>query len=99
MGGKIGTEEVQRVAELARLEFTGEELERFTGEFAAILDFFEQLKEPDTSAAEPLFHALSDAEETPFREDEPGGSLEREEALSQAPSTDGEHFKVPKVIE
>lgn len=97
---KITTEQVKQVADLAHLEFSNRELDTFIGEFQEILDYFEQLREVNTDDAAPLYHALASAsEETPWRSDAVRESLPRQEVLAEAPETDGEHFRVPKVIE
>ena len=93
-------EQVDKVAALARLRFEAEGLETFVPTFEQILDYFEQLKQIDTEAVEPTYHALFGQElETPLRADECGESLPVEEALGNAPETKDGHFRVPKVIE
>ena len=92
--------QVEKVATLARLRFDAESLETFVPTFEQILDYFEQLKQIDTEAVEPTYHALFGQElKTPFRVDECGESLSMEEALKNAPETQDGHFRVPKVIE
>ena len=54
MGNKISLQEVERIAELARIGLTKEEKERFSGELSAILEYIEQLKEIDTKNIEPV---------------------------------------------
>lgn len=93
----LSSDDVSRVALLARLRLTPEELERFTGQLNSIVDFVAQLQEPDTTGVEPLAHGVE--VRNVFRKDERGPSLPREAALANAPKRDGECFLVPAVLE
>jgi len=93
----ITREEVRRVAALARLRLTPEEVERLTGDLDHILEAFARLSALDTRAVEPTAHVEDfgallrpDAVENP-----PAG----DEALANAPARDGRLFRVPKIIE
>ena len=55
---KIKPEQVERTAELARLDFSTDELNRFVDQFSELLGYFEQLQEVDIGSAEPLYHPL-----------------------------------------
>jgi aspartyl-tRNA(Asn)/glutamyl-tRNA(Gln) amidotransferase subunit C len=90
--------EVERIAALAKLEVTPEEIEAFTGQLAAILDYAEQLQAVDTAGVEPTAHLLH--HHTAFRDDEVTPSLDRAAALANAPdASEGEgFFRVPRVI-
>ena len=92
----ISREEVQHVAHLARLEFSEEELERFTRELSNILDYVAKLSEVDTSGVEPTYNALR--LENRFREDRVRESFPVEEILWNAPEREGSSFVVPRVI-
>ena len=92
----ITIEQVEHIAKLAKLEFTPEEKERFTRELNRILEYMEKLNELDTSNVEPLSHTTEIT--NVFREDRVGKSLPVEEALKNAPSRQGNFFKVPKVV-
>jgi aspartyl-tRNA(Asn)/glutamyl-tRNA(Gln) amidotransferase subunit C len=94
---KISKEEVVKVAELARLEFTDEELGRFTEQLGNILAYIEKLAELDTTGVEPTSHVLDIA--TPLRDDKVVEWLTQEEALSGAPEKEDGFFVVPQVIE
>ncbi|NPU85371.1 MAG: Asp-tRNA(Asn)/Glu-tRNA(Gln) amidotransferase subunit GatC [Syntrophaceae bacterium] len=94
---KITKDEVAYVAHLARLEFGGEEMEKFTSQLNDILLYMEKLNEADTTGVEPMTHAI--AQKNAFREDMIRSSLPIGEALSNAPDPKGEFFRVPKVIE
>ncbi len=94
---KISKEEVVKVAELARLEFTDEELDRFTEQLGNILAYIQKLAELDTTGVEPTSHALDIA--TPLRDDRVVEWLTQEEALANAPEKEDGFFVVPQVIE
>lgn len=92
----VTIKDVEYVAKLARLEFTREELEKFTRQFNQILDYIEKLNELDTTNVEPLSHVIP--LHNVFRDDQVRPSYPRDEVLKNAPSQDGRFFKVPKVI-
>ena len=97
MGKRIDKEQVRKVAKLSRLELTEAEVEEFTGQLSAILDYVEKMNELDTANVEPLAHCLPVS--NVFREDVAKESLGTEKALANAPERDGEFFKVPKILE
>jgi len=92
----ISREDVQHVALLSRLELSDQEIDLFAKELSAILDHVEQLQRLDLEGVEPLSHphALQDV----LREDAPRPSLDREQALANAPQRDDQGFTVPPVI-
>lgn len=87
---------VKRVAHLARLKLSEEEVEVLSRELSDILRFVQQLEELDTSRVEPY---IQEVEETPMREDEPGETLPQEEALRNAPERENGFFVVPRIVE
>ncbi len=87
---------VERIALLARLKLTEEEVELFGRQLGDILRFVQQLEELDTSEIEPYIQKL---EETPMREDKPGETLPQEEALKNAPEREKGFFVVPRIVE
>ena len=97
MEKKIDEAQVRKVAKLARLELTDAEVEQVSGQLSAILDYVEKMNELDTDAVEPLAHCLPIS--NVFREDRVKESLGTEKALANAPQTDGEFFKVPKILD
>jgi len=88
--------QVEHIAQLARLNLTADEVERFTTELAAVVEYFEQLAEVDTSSVKPFRHQTES--ENLSRPDQIKGSLTTEEALANAPESDGKFFHVPRVI-
>lgn len=92
----VGRKDVEHIAELARLKFTEEELDNFTGQLNEILAYVEKLNELDTEKVEPLSHPIEGS--NVFREDEVKPSISTEDALKNAPKKDEQFFHVPKVI-
>ena len=97
MAKKIDQSQVRKVAKLSRLELTEAEIEEFTGQLSAILEYVEKMNELDTTNVEPLAHCL--AVSNVFREDGVKESLGTEKTLGNAPQRDGEFFKVPKILD
>jgi len=93
---EINSALVDNIAHLARLYFTDEEKKEIEVDMQRMISFVEKLSEIDTTGVEPLQHMGSSI--NVLREDEVKGSVSREEALQNAPVTDGVFFKVPKVI-
>ena len=94
---RIERSEVERIAELARLELSHDELERMTSELEAILAYVESLEGLDTDDVEPTYHAIP--MRTPLRDDCASEALEPERVLANAPERDGFAFVVPKVLD
>ncbi len=97
MGKKIDQGQVRKVAKLARLELTEAEVEEFTGQLSAILDYVEKMNELDTDRVEPLAHCLPIS--NVFREDGARESLGTDVVLANAPQRDEDFFKVPKILD
>jgi aspartyl-tRNA(Asn)/glutamyl-tRNA(Gln) amidotransferase subunit C len=93
----ISKETVEHVAHLARIELPAKELEKFSRQLQAILDFIDKLKEADIKDTSPTSHILPIS--NVLREDKPQASLPVEKVLKNAPSPEGNFFSVPKVIE
>ncbi|MGB9665375.1 MAG: Asp-tRNA(Asn)/Glu-tRNA(Gln) amidotransferase subunit GatC [Ignavibacteria bacterium] len=93
---KITRELVLHIAELAHLKLKEDEVVKFQKELNQILEYVDKLNELDTSEVEPLSHPLPLINVT--REDKLQPSVQREEALKNAPDSTDEFFKVPKVI-
>jgi aspartyl-tRNA(Asn)/glutamyl-tRNA(Gln) amidotransferase subunit C len=92
----VTKDEVKYIASLSRLEFNDSELEDFTNEFNQILNYIDKLNELDTENIEPLSHPIE--RKNVFREDKLVESINRDDALKNAPDKTDEYFKVPKVI-
>ncbi len=92
----ISSEDITRVAHLARLALRPDEIETMTHEVGRILTYIDTLNELNTEGVIPTSHAL--AITNAFREDAVVPSLAREEALKNAPRRNEEAFVVPKII-
>lgn len=97
MKKRIDQSQVRKVAKLSRLELTEAEVEEFTSQLSAILDYVEKMNELDTTGVEPMAHCLPI--NNVFREDRVRESLGTEKTLANAPQRDGEFFKVPKILD
>jgi aspartyl-tRNA(Asn)/glutamyl-tRNA(Gln) amidotransferase subunit C len=93
----VSAEEVRRVAALARLRLSDEEVESMQGQMSRILDYMDKLNEVDTSGVQPMAHVLDLV--NVLREDRVEQRISREEGLKNAPDTDGTFFRVPRVID
>jgi aspartyl-tRNA(Asn)/glutamyl-tRNA(Gln) amidotransferase subunit C len=97
---KITEKEVRYVADLANLNLTDAEVQKFGHDLDQILEHIDKLNQVDTSGVEPMAQVLYDAEETAtLRADLPVPPLGNPAALANAPQSGAGYFKVPKVIE
>ena len=94
---KITIEEVEHVANLARLVFDEEEKKKLAEQLGRILDYIEQLNKLDTEDVEPTSHVIHI--KNVFRPDVVRPSLTRNDALANAPSDVDGLFEVPKIVE
>jgi aspartyl-tRNA(Asn)/glutamyl-tRNA(Gln) amidotransferase subunit C len=86
----VDANEVRHVASLARVDLDEDEVERFTSQFQAILDYFEALDEvPEVEAEPELVNVM--------REDEVEPSLSQDAALQNAEESEDGRFKGPRV--
>ena len=104
---KVTEKDVKYVADLANLELTEAEQQRFLKDLNSILEYIDNLNELDTANVEPMaqvaarYVSRADGESYThaLRPDELRPSLAHDAAMQNAPDTDGTYFKVPKVIE
>ena len=102
MSDRVTVQDVERVADLARLELAPEEVAGMRRDLNAILDHVANLNEVDTRGVEPLAQVSElrgEAGAGALRPDVLTPSLDRAAVMREAPETDGAFFKVPKVIE
>jgi aspartyl-tRNA(Asn)/glutamyl-tRNA(Gln) amidotransferase subunit C len=92
----ISRQEVEKVSLLGRLVLSEAELDTMTHQLGDILAYMELLGEVDTEGVEPMAHAIDVS--NAFREDAARKSLDRDEALANAPHRDGECYLVPAVL-
>ena len=97
MSSSLTRDDVLRIAELARLELTVEEVTLFTKQLGSILDYVEQIRGLDTVGVTPTSHVMNRPLD---REDEPRPILARHDAIAAAPepALEAGLFKVPRVI-
>jgi len=89
--------DIEKIADLAMLRLSPEEKVRFESQFEEILAYMETLNEIDTENVEPMRHVRDIS--TPFRKDKVKPSLERTQALMNAPAQEDGYFKTPKVMD
>lgn len=93
----MNIQDVRKVAALARLSLSDEELATYGEQLTKILNYVEVLNEVDLEGVEPMPHAVE--LQNVFRQDSRQPSLPREAALANAPKTDGQYFQVPQILE
>jgi aspartyl-tRNA(Asn)/glutamyl-tRNA(Gln) amidotransferase subunit C len=94
---RISHDEVQRIAALARLSFSDQEVTEMRGHLDSILDYAEQLSELDTEDVEVTTHVVPVS--ALLRDDIAQPSLSNQLALQNAPAAEEGAFLVPKVID
>lgn len=92
----LSRQEVEKVSLLARLRLTEEELDLMTSQLGQIVEYVEQLSALDTEDVEPMAHAVEI--QNVFADDEVASSLDRDQALANAPNRDDECYRVPAVL-
>jgi aspartyl-tRNA(Asn)/glutamyl-tRNA(Gln) amidotransferase subunit C len=92
--------DVEKVAQLAHMQLTTDELNIFAPQMAEIVAYVEQLNAVDTSNVEPALGGLTPEGEAPdsARDDEAAPSLGQKTALAEAPDAASGYFRVPKVL-
>jgi aspartyl-tRNA(Asn)/glutamyl-tRNA(Gln) amidotransferase subunit C len=93
---KVSSDDVQRVARLARIRVEDAEAEGLAGELAAVLGYVELLDSLDVTGVEPTSTVIPLA--TPLRADEPSAPLAADVVVMNAPAAEGSAFAVPKVL-
>ena len=88
--------EVERIAKLARVALTPEEINRLQGDLENILHYVSQIQAVDTTGVSDELDP--DRTENVFRKDVVKPGLTREQALQNAPDTDGQYFRVPPML-
>ena len=93
---RIGPDAVSKVAKLARLSLTDDELARATDELGAMLDHFADIDALDLDGVEPMMQPTPLA--NVMRDDVVGVMLDRDEVLAAAPVAEDGRFRVPPII-
>jgi aspartyl-tRNA(Asn)/glutamyl-tRNA(Gln) amidotransferase subunit C len=92
--------DVEKIAELARLELTTEETDLFTEQLGSIIGYVEKLNELDTGDVQPMSHCVPAGADIEYalRDDQVRPSLGQKLAVENAPDTEAGYFRVPRVI-
>jgi aspartyl-tRNA(Asn)/glutamyl-tRNA(Gln) amidotransferase subunit C len=93
----LSREELRAIANLARINLTEAELDRFSGQLGVILDSVAKVQEVVSEQIKPMSHALDMT--NVYRPDVVGSSLTAEQALAGAPASEGNRFRVPRILE
>jgi aspartyl-tRNA(Asn)/glutamyl-tRNA(Gln) amidotransferase subunit C len=90
-------QQVEHIANLARLEFDEAEIPDFVAKLGSIVDFVDQLQQADTDSVEPMAHPLDQVQR--LRPDEVTEAVDRDAYQNNAPAVADGMYLVPKVIE
>ncbi|MCY3979389.1 MAG: Asp-tRNA(Asn)/Glu-tRNA(Gln) amidotransferase subunit GatC [Chloroflexi bacterium] len=93
----LTADDVRAIADLARLELSEDDVARYQRQLSDILDYFQKLEELDTSHIDPTSSVLPLT--NVMRADEARPALSVEDALANAPDSDGEQFRVRAVLD
>ncbi|MEJ5285232.1 MAG: Asp-tRNA(Asn)/Glu-tRNA(Gln) amidotransferase subunit GatC [Brevinematia bacterium] len=93
----ISIEDVKKIASLAKLEFSDDELKDFSEQFKKIVGFVEKISELNTTGIEPMVYPMENKNIT--REDIVKPSMPNEEIEKNAPEFNNGSIIVPKIIE
>lgn len=91
----ITREEVEHIAELAKIELTEDEKNTFSDQLDRILEYFKKIDELELEGVEPTTHVMDVY--NVFRKDEERESLPQEEVLENAPEKEDDYIKAPRV--
>lgn len=92
----ISRDEVARLAKLARLALTDDEIDSFAGQLDAILGYVGQIQAVDVSGVKPTGNPLRDVNVTRSDVVQPG--LNQAQALAEAPAAEEGRFVVPQIL-
>jgi aspartyl-tRNA(Asn)/glutamyl-tRNA(Gln) amidotransferase subunit C len=93
---RVEKQEIEKLAKLARLEFSPEEIEKLQGSLGSLVEYLDLLKQMKLDDVEPM--TAVDDTPRPLRPDVQAEMLPKEKALANAPEVNLEHFSIPKVI-
>ena len=89
----IDRDHILKLAELANLTLAEEEIDSYISDVNRILELVSEIQDVDTTDVEPLLNVLDEFSQT--RDDTPEAGVSRDDALKNAPDTDGVYFQVP----
>ncbi len=93
----MNKEDIRHIANIAQIDFSDEELEKFAPGFDEVIELVNKIKEVDTDGLEEVFQV--NGTENNIREDKTGESLSQEEALGNAATKKYGYFKLIKFVE
>ncbi|HSV82017.1 MAG TPA: Asp-tRNA(Asn)/Glu-tRNA(Gln) amidotransferase subunit GatC [Ramlibacter sp.] len=97
----LNSQDISRIAHLARLELRPDESERMLAQINGFFDIVEKMRAVDTTGIEPLTHPVAAVQQVALRlrEDAASETNQREDNQRSAPAVERGLFLVPKVIE
>ena len=95
----LSIQEVEHIAELARLALTAEENELYRQQLSAVLDYFKDLQNLDTSNITPTFSFSNQSNQNRLRADETRPSLPWEALRQNAPDYENQQYRVPPILD
>lgn len=93
----IKKEDIEHLAKLSKLNLSDDEIEKYRASIEEIVEFANTINELDTEGIEESAFAINTC--NVFRKDEIKESLNREELLKNAPSSNGEAYSLPSMME
>lgn len=93
----MNKEDIRHIANIAQIDFSNEELDKFAPTFDENIELVNKIKEIDTEGVEKVFQV--NGTENNIREDRTGESLTQEEALENAATTKYGYFKLIKFVD
>lgn len=94
---KVDSQLVDKIAKLAKLRFEDADKDAIINDMQNMLEFVDKLSEVDTEGVEPQIY-ISEAVNV-LRKDVAANETSKEDALKNAPMSDSDYIKVPKVID
>ena len=91
-------QDVEKIAHLARLAITDQEMPVYVGSLSAIVDFVDELSKAQTDAVEPMAHPL-EGQHQRLRADAVSETDHHEQYQANAPAVASGLYVVPRVIE
>ena len=92
----IDKDHILKLANLAKITISEEEVDSYISDINKIIKLVSQIKDVDTDGVEPLSNVLDQLSDT--REDRARINLDRDDAMENAPDSDGVYFQVPPTI-
>ena len=93
----MNKEEIRHIANIAQMDFSDEELDKFAPSFEEIIELVNKIKDIDTEGVDEVFQV--NGTENNIREDKTGESLSQEEALENAATKKYGYFKLIKFVD